>query len=194
MNQIKNGTFISEEFPYSKPSLGTALQLSNNVPIDKLYDEKIDMFQQVGWFNTASYNGLVRMLFTKYTINIIKQKVSDYLQGIDRKGRRIIPSDRIVTDALYGVFQSYQPDQVGDIYSRYLVTDVNRDDYSAIVDMTISLLYRGIQTDLEMANANEKLTVWTTILGDFNEHGLRSHPILYMKEKRPDPFLFNMRY
>ena len=41
---------------------------------------------------------------------------------------------------------------------------------------------------------NEKLTIWTTLLGDFNEHGLRQYPPIKLRNKRPDPMLFHMRY
>lgn len=175
-------------------NLGTFLQLSNNVPIDQLYDDHIDMTQYVGWDLTSSWNGLVRQLFTKRTVALIRKKVSDFLQGVDMKGRRIYPSDNVVITALWGIFQNYQPNEIGDIYGRYLVVNPNRDDYTTLVDQTISFLSQSIKNDIEMSQNNEKLSVWDTILGDFNSQGLRSHPILYMKEKRPDPFLISMRY
>jgi hypothetical protein len=185
----------SSQFPYNKPDLSTALQLANNVPIDQLYNDQIDMSQYVGWETISSWNGLVRRLFTKRTLAIIRQKVSEYLTGISREGKKIIPSDRVIIEALWGVFQNYQPEQMGDMYGRYLVVNPNRDDYSAVVDLTISLLYRGIKTDIEMTQANEKLNIWdATILGDFNPLGLRQHSVIYTRERRPDPFLFNMNY
>ena len=63
-----------------------------------------------------------------------------------------------------------------------------------IVDQVISLLVRNIRNDLEMQANNSKLTIWTTLLGDFNEHGLRQHAPIKIRNKRPDPMLFHMRY
>jgi hypothetical protein len=45
-----------------------------------------------------------------------------------------------------------------------------------------------------MDECNSKLSAWTTILGDFNEHGLRRHAPIKLREKRPMPMAFNMNY
>ena len=83
--------------------------------------------------------------------------------------KKIVPSERIVIIALYGVFENHIP-RTGDIYGKYLVVDqTQRDDYGYIVDKTISLLIDGIKNDIEMTEANNKLTIWNTVLGDFNE-------------------------
>lgn len=175
-------------------TLGEAMQMANNVDVSYQYNDLIDPSQNVGRHTVSSWNGLVRQLFTKNTLNTIKNKVSFYLQGVDKQGRTIVPSDKVIVTALYGVYQNHIP-QTGDIYGRFLVVDpTQRNDYSYIVDKTISLLVRGIKTEEEMIQQNEKLTVWTTILGDFNDQGLRSHDVLKIREKRPDPYLFNMNY
>ena len=159
------------------------------------YDDRLDLNQYVGWDTITVWNPLTQKLFTKTTVHVIQQKVADYLTGVDANGRRIIPSDRVVITALFGIFREHAP-RTGDIYGRFLVVDESkRDDYAYIVDKTISLLVQGIRDDLGMAEQNQKLTIWTTVLGDFNEHGLRQHPPLKINNgKRPDPMLFHMRY
>jgi hypothetical protein len=159
------------------------------------YDDRLDLNQFVGWDTITDWNPLTQKLFTKTTVHVIQQKVADYLTGVDANGRRIIPSERVVITALFGIFREHAP-RTGDIYGRYLVVDDSkRDDYAYIVDKTISLLVQGIRDDLGMAEQNQKLTIWTTVLGDFNEHGLRQHPPLKINNgKRPDPMLFHMRY
>jgi hypothetical protein len=175
-------------------TLANALKLSNNVPIEREYEEKIDPNQYVGWQTITEWNPLTTKLFSRKTVNVIKEKVSEYLIGVDPKGRKIIPSDRVVVTALYGVFYNHVP-QTGDIYGKYLVVDQTlRDDYAYIVDKTISMLVQGIRSDLGMQEENEKLTIWTTVLGDFNEHGLRQYPPIKIRNKRPDPMLFHMKY
>jgi hypothetical protein len=205
MNQIKNGTYIStetplftEEFPYNKVDLGQALSMVNGSNPLNEYSQQIDSSnQQVGWQDSfANWNPVVRHLFTKETLNLIRNKVAFYTQGVDPKGRTIIPSDRVISEALYSIFRIYQPNETGDIYSKYTVVNpANRNDYATIVDQTINLLIRGIETDIGMANDNWKLNIWdATVLGDFNKQGLRAHPIIYTRERRGDPFLFNMNY
>ena len=159
------------------------------------YDDRLDLNQYVGWNTISDWNPLTQKLFTKTTVHVIQQKVADYLTGVDANGRRIIPTERVVTTALFGIFREHAP-RTGDIYGRFLVVDESkRDDYAYIVDKTISLLVQGIRDDLGMAEQTQKLTIWTTVLGDFNEHGLRQHPPLKINNgKRPDPMLFHMRY
>lgn len=177
-------------------SLETALNLSNKniTDLNRQYDERVDSNQYVGWDQQVNWNSFLSKLFSKETIQTIQKKTSEYLVGVDEQGRNIIPTDRVVESALYGVFQNYRP-KTGDIYGKYTVNNDNsRDDYIYIVDQTISLLVRGIRNELEMQQNNSKLTIWTTLLGDFNEHGLRQYAPIKVKNKRPDPMLFHMRY
>ncbi len=173
--------------------------LASNTPNSQqgyaAYDDRLDLNQFVGWNTISEWNPLTQKLFTKTTVNVIQQKVADYLTGVDANGRRIVPTERVVVSALFGIFREHAP-RTGDIYGKFLVVDDSkRDDYAYIVDKTISLLVQGIRDDLGMAEQNQKLTIWTTVLGDFNEHGLRQHPPIKINNgKRPDPMLFHMRY
>lgn len=176
-------------------SLCEAVQVSNNVPVNQLYDSSLDMnSNMVGWNGSISDNPIIQKLFSKQTIRTIQQKTSEYLVGLDPNGKRIIPSERVVEAILYGVYRSHRP-ETGDIYGKYLVNNMNmRNDYAYIVDKCISLLVRGIRDELETEQNNEKLSIWTTVLGDFNEHGLRQYAPIKIREKRPDNFQFHMRY
>ena len=108
--------------------------------------------------------------------------------------KKIVPSEKVVVIALFGVYENHKPN-TGDIYGKFLVVDeTQRDDYGYIVDKTISLLIDGIRTDIEMADANSKLSIWNTVLGDFNEHGLRQFPPIKLRNKGPDRMLFHMKY
>jgi hypothetical protein len=159
------------------------------------YDDRLDLHQYVGWDLIVDASPLLQKLFSKTTVRVIQQKVADYLLGVHPEGKRIVPAERVVATALYGTFKNYAP-RTGDMYGKYTVVDASlRNDYAAIVDQTISLLVQGIRDDLGMIEQNEKLTIWTTVLGDFNEHGLRQHPPIKLNNgKRPDPMLFHMRY
>lgn len=193
----KYGTIIDpslEDVVLNKnTSLEDAVLMANGTNIDKLYNENVDSNQYVGWEQQVSWNPFLSRLFSKKTVKVIQEKTSEYLRGLDDQGRKIVPTEKVVENALFGVFNNYRPN-TGDIYGKYTITDNSRDDYSYIVDQTISLLVRGIRTDIEMQNNNSKLTIWTTVLGDFNEHGLRQYAPIKVKNKRPDPMLFHMRY
>lgn len=176
-------------------SLCEAVQVSNDVPVNQLYDSALDMnSNMVGWNGSISDNPIIQKLFSKQTIRTIQQKTSEYLVGLNPDGKRIVPSDRVVEAILYGVYRSHRP-ETGDIYGKYLVNNMNmRNDYAYIVDKCISLLVRGIRDELETEQNNQKLSIWTTVLGDFNEHGLRQYAPIKIREKRPDNFQFHMRY
>jgi len=159
---------------------------------NKDYDDRLDMTQYVGWNTVIEWASLPRQLFTKRTVKIIQQKVYEYL--LKSMEKKIVPSERIVVIALYGVYENHVP-RTGDIYGKFLVVDEpQRNDYSYIVDKTISLLIDGIQTDLQMTEANSKLSIWNTVLGDFNENGLRQYPTIKLRNKGPDRMLFHMKY
>jgi len=194
INDINLNNLIDRGLTYNT-SLPDSLELINsNVNIEKRYDRRVDFNQFVGWDQQASWNILLDKLFSEYTIKLIQNKTAYYLDGVDKKGRRIMPSENVVETALLGIFKDYRP-RTGDIYGKYSVVNPNdRDDYNYIVDMTISFLVREIRNDIEMSQNNEKLTIWTTLLGDFNEHGLRQYPPIKLRNKRPDPMLFHMRY
>jgi hypothetical protein len=165
---------------------GSVINLNNE------YDDRIDPNQYIGWSTITEWAPLPREVFTKRTVKIIQEKVYEYL--LKSISKKIIPSERIVIIALYGVFENHIP-RTGDIYGRYLVVDeTQRDDYGYIVDKTISLLITGIETDIGMQDANSKLSIWNSILGDFNENGLRQFPPIKLRERGPDRFLFHMRY
>lgn len=194
---MQHGTFIGND---NECDAKKDLQLSLKTLTQPLsyqtsaYDDRLDMNQYVGWFTVADWNPLVQRLFTKTTIRVIQQKTSDYLMGVDPNGKKIVPTERVVIAALYGIFKNFHP-TTGDIYGKYTVVDqTHRDDYSYIIDQTISLLVQGIRDDIGMAEQNQKLTIWTTVMGDFNEHGLRQYPPIKINNKRPDPMLFHMRY
>jgi hypothetical protein len=194
----KYGTIIDPELANlgmdQNTTLANSLDLINGLNTDRKYDQSIDSNQYVGWDTQTSWNPFLMKLFSKQTVKTIQQKTSEYLMGVDEQGRRILPSERIIESALLGVFNNHRPN-TGDIYGKYtVVNDNSRDDYTYIVDQVISLLVRNIRNDLEMQRNNSKLTIWTTLMGDFNEHGLRQHAPIKLRNKRPDPMLFHMRY
>ena len=173
---------------------GKLLETLKNTVIDTNleYSTLIDPSQYIGWSTITEWNGLPRQVFTKYTLKVIQEKVYEYLLKAMKK--KIIPSERIVIIALYGVYENHIP-RTGDIYGKYLVVDqTQRDDYGYIVDKTISLLIDGIKNDIEMTDANSKLSIWNSVLGDFNENGLRQFPPIKLRNKGPDRMLFHMKY
>ncbi len=60
---------------------------------------------------------------------------------------------------------------------------------------TITLIVDYVRNSLEMENINGKLSIWNTVLGEFNEKGLRSHaPLTANIDNNRRLFQFNMNY
>lgn len=153
--------------------------------------QSYDPMRYVGYDQDYNRNAYI---FTDENVEYIQKTVSRLLRGVDPQGREIVIARDVVIKSMDNIAQGYIP-IVGDIYSRYNVVDeTNRNDIKAIVEQTINFIASAVKTDIEVQEANSKLTIWTTVLGDFNEHGLRRHSIIKTRERRPDPMMFNMNY
>ena len=93
------------------------------------------------------------------------------------------------------IYDSFRP-ATGDIYSRYIVPNgMSTQSYvQSMVNQVIEVIVSNVKNTLEIEANNEKLTVWTTLYGDFNKDGLRQHPPIKTRNKRPTPMQFNMNY
>ena len=148
---------------------------------DDSYDKCDENYMRyIGWNETQS----VKEYFCESTINFISNKISQNLEGVDPKGRKIVvPNDKIC-HVMSQIYQDRRP-KTGDIYSRYNIPDAGpplnmvNDMVNRVIEQITSL----VRNEIEMIANNEKLTVWTTVLGDFNKEGLRSHPIIKILKK-----------
>ena len=85
---------------------------------------------------------------------------------------------------------------LGDIYSRYIISGIEetRNDTRDIIDRAIEVIVSQIRTEKEVEENNKKLTIWTTLYGDFNAHGLRQTPPIKVRKHKKPAFQFNMNY
>ncbi len=136
-----------------------------------------------------------RKIFSEDNVNKMSKKITELLQGVEKNGRNIlVPNDKI-SHILSQVYNSQRP-EVGDIYSRYQIGSISqkRNDVREIIDRTINIIVTQIKNEMLTEECNKKLSVWSTILGDFNIHGLRAHSQIKLKNKRSQRFQFHMHY
>lgn len=132
----------------------------------------------------------VQALFSTETLLLISRAVTNSLRDIYEPGI-VVPLDKI-NDVLNGVYESWRP-ATGDPMTMYnVVSTENPNSVNEIINETINLIVGQVRSQLIMESNNSKLTKWTTVLGTHNDHGLRSHPVLKLKNKRPQSMLFNM--
>jgi len=146
----------------------------------------------VGWENTSP--GLQKF-YSKETLKTISKKITDLLQGLDINKRPIIVTDKVIGTVMSSVHQNYIP-ATGDIYSRYIIPNgMSPENYTQnMIDQTIEIIVNTIKSEYEMTENNRKLTIWSTLYGDFNAQKLRAHPEIKIRKRRPDPLQFNMNY
>jgi hypothetical protein len=136
----------------------------------------------------------IQKLYSKSNINKISRKITELLMGVLKNNRPIIVPDRTICSVMSAVYQTFRP-ETGDIHTRYIVPKAREANYvQTMIDQVINIITTDVKNNLGMDEANSKLSVWTTVLGDFNDHGLRSHSKIKLRENRPRPMCFNMNY
>ena len=139
----------------------------------------------------ATESKFENVLFSDKNLQYIGDKVSEKMACL---GRPVILTMKTISSAVSTVLNTYQP-QLGDIFSIYQIPAENcRNDIWTINEQSIELIYKQLKTEFEIDENNKKLTVWTTILGDFNEHGLRQYSTLRLNHKPINKLRFNMNY
>lgn len=136
----------------------------------------------------------VRQLFSKSNIKKISYKITELLMGVNKDNRPIIVPDKTICSVMSSVYSNFRP-ETGDIHTRYIVPKAREQNYTQrMMDEVINIITSHVRTSLGMEECNRNLSIWTTVLGDFNKHGLQSHSKIKLRERRPDPMMFNMHY
>lgn len=154
------------------------------------YDD--NFIRHVGY---SEDNICIKKYFDISTINTISHKVTELLQGVDPQNRSIIVPKSTILSVMNDIYNSYRP-PTGDIYSRYIIpSGTSTTSYvQNMIDQVIEVITSDIRNNLEMEENNKKLSIWTTVYGDFNAHQLRQHPPIKIRKKRPQPMAFQMNY
>ena len=167
-------------------------------PIDQTYNDTTKDYnftKFVGYSNPGKNNKCYTDFFSQCTINQISKKVTELTVGVHPENKNIIVPDEWIIDVMNSVYENWSGGSLGSIHSRYTIPNYENENYTrAWVEQTINILISHIRNVYGMIENNQKLTKWTTVLGEFNEGGLRSHAPIKVLNKRPAPFQFNMRY
>jgi len=143
----------------------------------------------VGYQNS---NAAISAFFSDSTAKFIQAKVTELLRVFYPPGI-IVPCERIV-EVMNDIYRAFRP-STGDPMTRYSIPSLENPNYvDALINQVIQVITSDVKNNLLTEQRNSKLTVWSTLLGDFNEYGLRQHSPIKIREKRPTPMLFNMNY
>ena len=152
----------------------------------------LNFMRYVGWEES---NDCTKKFFSKETVDIISRKVTELTMGVDPQNRPIVVPTPNICGLMSEVYQAYRP-PTGDIHTRYNIPSGTgpQSQVQNMIDQVIEIITNNIRYSLEMEENNRKLTIWTTVYGDFNEHGLRRHAPIKVLNKRPNSFEFHMNY
>jgi len=153
----------------------------------------LNRMKYIGWDGDDGI-GCMKTLFTPQVIRFISRKISENLEGVDYLNRTIIVPDESIISVMNNIYANHRP-RTGDIFTRYVIPDSNPNNTRQdIIDKTIETITDQTKIELETIRYNSSLTKWTTVLGDFNSQGLRSHPEIKTKKRRVNTLQFNMNY
>jgi hypothetical protein len=149
----------------------------------------------VGWEETSAGNCIVDSLYSEPMLEAISQAITRNLRGVDPQNRPIIVSKENIASVISNVYRFGTRANIGDIHSRFIVPHATeRNDLQNIINQTMNIIISNIKNQMEMEQNNKKLTVWTTVLGDFNKEGLRAHAPIKLRRRHPQYMAFNMNY
>jgi hypothetical protein len=154
-----------------------------------------DIVRYSGYNSSDNYD-FTKQLFSQRTIDVISRQITLLTQGLHPSGRPIKVTDDKIAAVLNNVYHGYRP-STGNIASRYIIPQGGNSTggmFQEMIDQTIEIIYSFLCNEYQIVENNTKLTAWTAVLGEFNEHGLRAHGPLKMRERRIQPMQFNMRY
>lgn len=140
-------------------------------------------------------NPCIKKYFDSETVRTISQKVTELTMGVNPENRPIIVPNSTICSVMNEIYDSYRP-PTGDIFSRYIVpSGTTSESYvQSMIDQVIEIIVSNIRNSLGMEEANSKLSIWTTVYGNFNSSGLRQYAPIKVRNKRPAAMQFNMNY
>ena len=156
-----------------------------NVIILKMNDQYI---KHVGYTNS---NPAISTYFSQQTVDFISKNVTEYLKCIRPAG--IIVPCHIITNVMNDVYESFRP-PTGDIYTRYAIPTDVKGYVQDMIDQTIKIIVSNVKDNLLTEQQNSKLSIWSSLYGTFNPHGLIQHAPIKVLNKHPRRGLFNMNY
>lgn len=159
-------------------------------PEGKIMNE--DFYRYVGW--KESEQEFDKLFFSMDTLNKISDRLKDLLKCLRKDGRPIVVSDKVISHMMSEVFRKNRP-QLGDMYTMFIIPpETLRNDLETMSDMVVEMIFNTVKTEYEMEQNNKGLTIWTSVLGDFNKHGLRQYTSIKINEKNINKVRFNMNY
>ena len=114
------------------------------------------------------------LFFSSENVAKISREVTKRLAGVHPEGKNIIVPHETILSVMDSIYEN------------------NYRDVDKLTMMTISYIVEYITNEYEIERQNNNLNIWITNYPI--ESGIRQHPPIKLREKRPTPMVFHMRY
>ena len=153
-----------------------------------------DTLRHVGYQRSVNPNPMFESLFHEESVKSMSEEITKHLGTGIMNGRPIVVPDSTILSVLSELSVAYR-EETGDIYGRYNIPSYKLPMCQKLRLQTITVIVDNVRNTLEMENINGKLSIWDTVLGDFNNKGLRAHaPLTAEIDNTRRLFQFNMNY
>jgi hypothetical protein len=175
--------------------------------------------RHIAWDSTSWGQSYNKSYFDPSVIAWISDAVMHKTLGVDRRPIKV--SEAVIRDVLDSFLSNHRAFS-GDIHTRFNIPgDGNfsgdfgsvkfeeRSTRDAMMDHAIAsnvglssnyilnevveFMSDYIRTEYEINTNNKRFSAWSALYGA-NNVGLRAHPIIKLREKRPTPFQFHMKF
>jgi hypothetical protein len=151
------------------------VQGNNMGATDGYHDTDID-----GWYqplNDLSNEKEYRDMIDPRNIKMASEKITQLLDGTHPEGKRILVPDSTIRQMIVSVFRS------GTNY-----------DVAKVIEEAIGNIVQYIQDDYRTTQRNSTYSIWNTVLGEENAHGLMPYAPIKTRENRPNQIFVGGRY
>lgn len=157
--------------------------------------ENLSYNAYVGWKETSSGNIGLETLFSVENLKAVQTTLDHVLKDLHPQGKRIVVTIPQIANVMSNIYENTLPGQIAGIYTKSVIPPAHpRNDIQEINQRTVQAIYNLLSTQFEVETNNKKLSIWNTVLGDFNENGLRAHPPIKTRNKHAQRMAFHMRY
>lgn len=133
-----------------------------------------------GWYtplNNLNYIQEYRDLICPRNIKMASEKITQLLDGTHPQGKRILVPDSTIRESIVATFRK------GNNY-----------DPAKVLEEAIGEIVQYIQDDYRSIQKNSTYSVWNTLLGEENSHGLMPYAPIKTREYRPNQIFVGGRY
>lgn len=151
--------------------------MSYNQFVGEQYDNRYLAY--VGYDKFAQWSDPNSYFFSTQNMEALRKEIMERLKPT---GQNIRVTDEVLSNVMSNIASNNNP-VIGDIHTRFVVPNARaRDDLASFNEQVITVIVNTIMDEYETTKLNQRLSIWSTVYGNFNPEGLRAHSKIKYKE------------